>query len=251
MNENPVITVETAHSTDTGVWDARSTLWFGLGIGMASLVVQVLALGLFFRVSIASNPEYSTLDVSAIAEKSAFVSALAVIGLVLLVIRLRKGVTVREYLGLRSISLKVMLTSLLSVVIFAVICDGISYLCGRPIVSASAIYTYRTCTTPLFLWFSAIVAVPISEEVLYRGFLLKGFKGMESGIAGAVIVSALLYALAHIQYDLFDIGIFFVMGILLGVVRFKSRSLWTCIAMNSLVSLIAMMEVVLNVRAAG
>lgn len=258
MNENPVITVETAQSTDSGVWSARSTFWFGLGIGIAMLGIQVLVLVVFVAVSLASNPQCDISKVPEIVEKSGLlpifatlVAELVAIGLVLLVIRLRKGATIPEYLALRSISPKVMLTSLLAAGIFAVLCDGISYLCGRPVVPQSAIHMYRTCTYPLLLWSCLVGAAPVAEEVFFRGFLLQGFKESRLGSVGAVLVTALLFASVHIQYDLFDMGSIVAAGVLLGVVRLKSRSLWTCIGMHSLNNVIATVEVVLYLRSAG
>ncbi len=93
---------------------------------------------------------------------------------------------------------------------------------------------------PLFI-FGIVVAVPILEEILFRGFLYKGIKHSWAGPWGAVIVSSTVWTAIHVQYDLISLVEVFLLGLFLGWVRLKSRSIYPCILLHCLHNTIAML----------
>jgi membrane protease YdiL (CAAX protease family) len=58
----------------------------------------------------------------------------------------------------------------------------------------------------------------------------------------AVAITAALWAIIHQQYDAYDIGVIFVMGLLIGAARVRTGSIYVPIAMHSVASLIATIE---------
>ena len=44
---------------------------------------------------------------------------------------------------------------------------------------------------------------PVFEELFFRGFLLEGFRRTFLGTTGAVVLTSLLWAVIHTQYDLY------------------------------------------------
>jgi uncharacterized protein len=58
-----------------------------------------------------------------------------------------------------------------------------------------------------------------------------------------VIITSLLWAAIHLQYDLYGIATIFVGGIFLGWVRLKTDSIWLCIILHGMMNLIATLEV--------
>ncbi|HEY3297147.1 MAG TPA: CPBP family intramembrane glutamic endopeptidase [Armatimonadota bacterium] len=262
--ENDQVETITAMSTsdvaanDGEVWRPWPTFWLGLGIGVTSFFVQVIVVAFFAIVRIASNPRQDVLVLSESLSKnglllivSGIASELVVIGLVLLVIRLRKGWTISEYLAFRPISSKVLLAALIAISALVAVSDGITHLSGRPIVPQFEIDLYRSGVSPLLAWILLIVTAPITEEIVFRGFLLEGFRRSRMGNIGAVVVTAIMWGSLHLQYDIYNVGIIVATGLLLGAVRLKSRSLWPCIAMHSLMNLIATVELVVHMRSIG
>ena len=81
-------------------------------------------------------------------------------------------------------------------------------------------------------WLIALVIVaPLTEEFLCRGLILSGFLRRYSA-RKAVLASALLFAAVHLNpYQFFTA---FALGVLIGWVFLKTRSLWPCIYAHAL-----------------
>jgi membrane protease YdiL (CAAX protease family) len=77
---------------------------------------------------------------------------------------------------------------------------------------------------------TAIVVAPLFEETFFRGFLFQGLARSWGVVAGAV-VSAIVFALAHQQLSV--IVPFFVLGLLLAWVFYRTRSLWANIVLHA------------------
>lgn len=92
-----------------------------------------------------------------------------------------------------------------------------------------------------------VIFAPIFEEVLFRGFLFEGFRQSKLGPIGAIGLTALGWSLLHIQYGFYGIATIFVLGIVLGIVRIKTDSLWSPLIMHAFNNLVAMILVALSV----
>lgn len=78
---------------------------------------------------------------------------------------------------------------------------------------------------PVMAILGAGVAVPLFEEFLFRG-LLFGHLERTFSSAISVVTTSILFALLHVQYELpLMLGILCV-GLLLGMIRWKSGSIW-------------------------
>ena len=76
---------------------------------------------------------------------------------------------------------------------------------------------------------TAVLAAPVVEELVFRGVLLSALqKGLNTWLA--VLVSSGLFALAH--GNPIQMGYAFVLGVILCVVRLRSRSLWSAVALH-------------------
>jgi membrane protease YdiL (CAAX protease family) len=85
--------------------------------------------------------------------------------------------------------------------------------------------------TTLGLLLAGALVAPVCEEVFFRGFLLPGIT-RSMPIWAAIVVSSLLFGVAHV--DLGSFAPLVVIGLLLGVVRYKTRSLWPSIFLHTL-----------------
>lgn len=86
---------------------------------------------------------------------------------------------------------------------------------------------------------SVVIAAPICEEVFFRGSLQQGLEGRYAA-PRAVVVSALIFTVFH--FDLAGLVARFELGVLFGLLAWRTRSLWAGIgahAANNAVSVLA------------
>jgi len=53
------------------------------------------------------------------------------------------------------------------------------------------------------------------------------------GSVGAIVLTAFLWAILHIQYSIYGIATILVMGVIFGIVRLKTGSLWSSMIMHA------------------
>jgi uncharacterized protein len=101
----------------------------------------------------------------------------------------------------------------------------------------------------LVLFVLAVVVVgPVAEEVAFRGFLFRGLTASFLGVGGTLVVTSIAWALMHVQYDWFTIAQIFLIGILLGWLRWASGSLVLTIVLHMLANLVATIEAAVKVE---
>ncbi|MFM2304379.1 MAG: hypothetical protein RLZZ135_1789, partial [Cyanobacteriota bacterium] len=83
----------------------------------------------------------------------------------------------------------------------------------------------------LLFFLTAAVAAPIFEEYLFRGFLLPSLTRYVP-VWGAISISALLFGVAHLSLS--EILPLTTLGIILGVVYVRTRSLLASMLLHSL-----------------
>lgn len=113
----------------------------------------------------------------------------------------------------------------------------------RPVnfVNLQASYNYlHLILLPLSIsGFASFILGPLSEEVLFRGFIY-GYTRIKLGIWGGLIVQALLFSFFHLNYvfgsAFYLISFYFVIGLLFGVVYERTRSLYTSIICHGLLN---------------
>ena len=237
--------------SSSGPWGIWATLAFSLIIVAVFLAVQVLVSTILVAVELKRNP---SLDVEAYGQTLAnngLVLALATIGgmlttvaLVGLFVRLRKDVSVAQYLHLHPVE-PIALVRWLSIMLALVLLwDAVTYLLDRSVIPDFMVQAYRSAGSAPLFWLALVVAAPLAEEVFFRGFLFEGIRHTRLGGSGAVLLTSLGWALVHVQYDSYEISTVFVLGLMLAIARLRTNSLYTTIAMHALINLLATSEVV-------
>ncbi|MCJ7675274.1 MAG: CPBP family intramembrane metalloprotease [Sedimentisphaerales bacterium] len=135
--------------------------------------------------------------------------------------------------------------------LFVICHDTLIFLLGRPIVPDFMLAAYRTAYSLPLLWLALMVMAPLAEEIFFRGFLFKGIESSKLGPAGAIIITALAWSVMHLQYDIYGIAGLFAGGLLLGLARLRSNSIYPPIVMHALQNLIATIEVVVVSKMSG
>jgi len=111
---------------------------------------------------------------------------------------------------------------LLAVLAFGWLYEKIVVRLDRPPLPPVMEQIFRTAGWLPALVIAVVVLAPAVEELAFRGFCLGGLA--PSGAAWAIGLSSALFAVIHVQYDLFDIGAVLVLGLLFGAARWQSGS---------------------------
>jgi membrane protease YdiL (CAAX protease family) len=123
--------------------------------------------------------------------------------------------------------------------------DTISWLAGRNIVDRFQTDIYQAARSvdqlPLLL-VAVIVLIPIGEETLFRGFLIRGWLKSPRLAWPVILVTAALFAIIHVQYDWFLILQVFAFGVLFGWTRWATGSTLLTMLLHTVVNLEGMLE---------
>jgi membrane protease YdiL (CAAX protease family) len=239
-------------------WGMWATIGFGLVVGAIFILLQVLLFEGFVAVERTMKLDIGVDAMSKNLRMSGFFIAVATfvttplcICFITLLVRLRRSLTVKQYLGLNVIAPKTMLLWLGMVTLFALISDCLTRLLGRPLIPDFMVDVYTTAYFAPLFWIAIVVAVPLFEEVFFRGFLFEGFRHSKLGPIGAVLLTSLAWTVLHVQYGAYELGTIFILGVVFGAARLKTRSIYPPIAMHSLFNLFAMIQLVASLGSAG
>lgn len=161
-------------------------------------------------------------DVLALAT---LLTAFLCVPLIIGIAKLKRGSRLADYLPLVWPAPRVLGFWLLVLVLFIAASDLMSWLTGHPIVPEFMTEAYASADSKLLLWAGIAVGAPLLEELFFRGFLYAGLAPSRLGAAGAVVCTALFWALVHVQYDWYGVTTIFVIGLLLGLARAKTGTL--------------------------
>ncbi len=143
-------------------------------------------------------------------------------------VKLRYHYRVRDYLALKPFSIRVAIALVGLWLLYWGIGEAFtSWLNKDPTQFVDVLYA---SAQPKWLLVVVIVIVaPCYEELMFRGVLWSGLKEQITGQGGvwlASIVTSGLFAIIHLQYDTFEMGMIFCLAMLMSYARYKSGSLW-------------------------
>jgi membrane protease YdiL (CAAX protease family) len=149
-----------------------------------------------------------------------------------------------RFLRLRAASAKSIGLWCLVAVAFSAAVDLTSLALGRTVVADFMVQAYSSAP-PVLIVFAIVIAAPLFEEIFFRGFLIGALEARGLSTATCAVVSAVLWAAIHVQYDFYPIVTIFLMGLLLAAARAKTGSIIPCFAMHALGNAIATVETAL------
>jgi membrane protease YdiL (CAAX protease family) len=234
-----------------GPWGLWTTLGFTAAVAGAFVFVQAVVLMVWVAAGAASGRHLTMQGLETnglVLALASCASAPVAIALTCLFAGLRRGMPVADYLALRPASLRGLVPWTIALLVLAALSDVLTVSLGRPIVPDFMVQVYRTAGVLPLLALAIVVVLPLAEEVLFRGFLFTGVLHSRLGPVGAVVLTALLWSLMHVQYDAYGIGTIFVSGLLLGYARLKTGSLYVTILLHGLMNLLATIEVLIVLR---
>lgn len=244
--------------TEKRVWGFWATAGWGVLVIFISVVVQAIIAVVFIIAKLVTEAEIDlieldflewleTIDLGLLLSLSIVISAIVCVGLIFIIIKVRRGATIADYLGFKSIGTGTVLVVLAISVAYIVLSVLVNMGLNRPTDSDIMVQAYATSVWPALFWMAVVVFGPFFEEVLFRGFLFEGLRQSRIGIAGAIILTSLVWAGFHLQYGLFEIASIFVLGVIFGIVRYKTGSLWAPMIMHVFNNLLAVLLIALEI----
>jgi membrane protease YdiL (CAAX protease family) len=150
-----------------------------------------------------------------------------------------------DYLALRWTSWKSFAIGVVALAVLVGLWDLVSRALGREASVGFMGEVMKSAQAEGALWLLVIafcIAAPISEELLARGFLYRGWSETFLRRGGAILLSSLVWTLLHLQYDWFFLSEVFSIGLVFGYLRYRFNSIWLTIVLHGLNNLAAMLQ---------
>lgn len=224
------------------VWGLAATLGFGI---LAFVLGQAVGVAVLAAVR-TFDPLHVEYDGTAIAIVTLIANPIQIVTLVLAARLTGSGVS--AYFGLNWPRRRDIGIAIAALAVAVVLGDVLTLALGRDLVPTFQLEIHRSAsasgTLPL-LWLAVVVAAPVGEELLFRGFLFRGLvQGPHDSLPG-ILVIALIWSLLHIQYDWFGASLVFGLGVMFGYVRLYSRSTTLVILLHVLLNAKSVVETVI------
>ena len=113
---------------------------------------------------------------------------------------------------------------------------------GMPLVPDSTIDAYRGAGSALAYFAALVIAAPLYEELLFRGFLFKGIARSRLGGWVALAITTSGWAALHIQYRGFQIVFIVIFGLYYGWVRWKTDSTGLAVLLHAMTNAVVVGE---------
>jgi membrane protease YdiL (CAAX protease family) len=235
-------------------WKFWSTTLWVIAIIAAFIIVEIIAmvagmvwLGFDPVLDLSKDEIHKLLFAHGALLVSAAISAASVIAFAVLVLAVRLSrIGIRDYLGLVFPHRRDVMIGFAGLVLLYIVFSLTKYLAGEPPSPKFVINLYRDayslgCLPAMVM--AVVVLAPLMEELLVRGFLLRGWAASRLGPAGAILLTSAIWTAAHTQYDaLFLIDIFSI-GLLLGWIRQRSGSTLATIFLHATQNTAALIQV--------
>lgn len=258
VTEQPALPVQPPRR----VWGPWATVGLGIAILIVFFIVQVVVM-IPLIVSAFSQVDWSAADVldqvmELLSSNAGLYQSIATIisgiigtGMIVILIRTYRGAGIAEYLGLNRIGWKAALLSIGIVVAYNFLAGWIQgFVADQTADEQIMIDLYRSAVWPPLFWIAVVIFAPLFEEALFRGFLYEGFRRSRMGVVWTIVITSAGWALLHAaQYQLFNILTIFVLGLIMGVVRWKTKTIWSPFIMHATMNLIAAISLHLAVNA--
>jgi membrane protease YdiL (CAAX protease family) len=232
------------------VWKFWGTSLWGLLLFAAMFAGQFLLVVAFF---LAKGPPFDIASIKAVASAGAVISLSVMMGLpaVLAVLWLATRMTrvpFADYLALRGCSWADLAIGIVTLIVLVVGWDLLSRMLGREIAPGFMVDVLKSAQADGALWLLVVafaVAAPVTEELMVRGFLYRGWSESALGPLGAIVLSSLVWTAMHAQYyDWFLFSEVMSIGLLLGYMRYRGNSTWLTIIMHGLNNFAATLQTV-------
>lgn len=228
-------------------WGIIMTVVWTVVVVIATVIASLGAIAVWFPDAIVDSPDFVK---DARAFGVLFVVTVVVEVAVLLAAARLAGWRAVDYLGLVWPDRREVVLALACVAGFVVAFDVLTYLIGKDVVTPFQIDLYKGAAASnslALMWVTLVVAAPVGEEILFRGFLYRGWAQTARSVVPAIVIISALWAIIHTQYDWFGIFQIFLIGLLLGWVRWRSGSTLLTIVLHGLINAWATAQTIVRI----
>jgi membrane protease YdiL (CAAX protease family) len=250
--DSPFVTA-TPITSGPRVWKFWGTAFWGFVVFAAMFVGQLAVVGWFlFRHGGPINQETFSEAVTVVVSNGMTISLSVITGLPAVAAALWIAIRIKhagfaDYLALRSFSWANLAIGVVALFVLVMGWDALSRATGRevePGFMGDVLKTARANGALGLLIFAFCIAAPITEEFFARGFLYRGWSESFLRVPGAIVLSSLVWTGLHLQYNWYFLGEVFSIGVLLGYVRYRSRSTWLTIILHGLNNFAAVVQTI-------
>jgi uncharacterized protein len=142
-----------------------------------------------------------------------------------------------EYLALNWPSSGQLLSALAITTILLLVESLAIWVVGADETLAEPYMSAEQASRLLMFLIAGCIAVPIMEEFVVRGFMFRGWSQSFLGPVGSILLTSVVWAMIHIQYDWFGRFWIFVTGLVLGHFRWRSNSTWLTVMVHSAINI--------------
>ena len=228
-------------------WGRFSTLGLAAFALLAGQFIALAALTWFYGLPLTRLPNLAGDGVAV----TVIILVSTPIEVVLLMLFAARCGPAAEYLGWTVPKRADVIFGIVSVAIFIVLADIVSWLAGHGLVTSFQTDIYSTASTQgwlVALWLAIMIVTPFGEETLFRGFLFRGWFREPKDAWLAIVGTAALFGLLHVQYDWFVIAQVFGFGVLLGWMRWVSGSTLLTMLLHGLINFEGMIETLIGLH---
>lgn len=209
----------------------RVTILWTLLIAGAFVGIQALVANIYVRLATrdlppAAEPRYEELinDGDLLAMVTVISGIAATLLTLLATMHTVGAANLRRHLGLQLPSALQLLQWSLGFVVLLMALELFTVSMKRPVTPDVMLDVYDSANSKLLLLLAVVVVAALFEEVFFRGFLLESLRTSFLGAAGSVLLTAFLWSVVHVQYDLFGMFSIFLIGVFLGAARLRTGS---------------------------
>jgi membrane protease YdiL (CAAX protease family) len=246
-------TLEPARQSELGCdpWKFWATCAWTVFVLLSWMAVQLIVIVCMLALR-GTWGEMSAEDAAKLASNALVLSSVAIIagaaeiGVVALAIR-RARCRFADYLGLVWPSRAYLWIGLACLVVLLPLGDLSSWMTGRPIVPPFVMDAYRSARDSGTIWLFAIalvVAAPLAEEIVFRGFMFRGLAASRVGVAGAILIPSAIWSVMHVQYETFFIVQIFILGTVFAWLRWKSGSTSLTIVLHAIINFTSLLQTI-------
>jgi membrane protease YdiL (CAAX protease family) len=230
------------------IWGYWATLGWAV---LAFLVGQFLGFGLLLWLRAGTwNTILQTPFDGVLVTLFILISNPVTVGVLALAVWLRRA-ALTEYFALHWPRLRDVAVGVICLVALIALSDAALYFGGRDLVTTFQLQSYTTAAAEGWLpamLVGAIVIAPAGEEIMFRGFLFRGWARSERSAWPAIVAISVVWAGLHVQYDWTGVLQIFVVGLFLGWMRLRSGSTLLTFLLHALFNLEGTIETVVQVH---
>ncbi|HEX5212484.1 MAG TPA: CPBP family intramembrane glutamic endopeptidase [Pseudolabrys sp.] len=217
VNARPPMIPGASGPRPIGFW--LTICWLGAALAAALLFVFIL-LGSYEFI-------FGSLPSDTKVEQDLIPCTYIIVVIVLIEIVRHAGWSVRDYFALIAPTRQQMFLAVAAGVAFLLIDNIVGLLDPTPPDPMAYLYFDKALAEGLLplLWLNIILFAPIAEEMVFRGFLYRGWSQTRLGPSATIVLTAILFGLIHIQYDWFGMASIAISGLIMGWLRWRSGSL--------------------------